>query len=131
MSYGVRKIEDKETIIYEENKKFMVVLLLLTALAGCGTTQEISQDEVPSYFLKPDGYVIARVYKDTAYRWYGTTLIYDCGYITEEDYQAYLNETLTGILIIKHPYDEGKEVAEPVENIKCIEIGTYEDHRGE
>lgn len=108
---------------------FMVILLLLTALTGCGTTQEV-KNEIPSYFLEPDGYIIAKVSTSTIYRWGGTAQIFDYGYIKEEDYQAYLDGTLTGVLVIKHPYEEGKEVAEPVENIERIAIGIYEDHRG-
>lgn len=107
----------------------LVVLLLLTALTGCEATREINSEEIPSYFLEPDGYIIAKVTTNTEYEWYGTVHSFDYGYITEEDYQSYLDGTLTGVLVIKHPYEEGKEVAVPVENIKSIVVGVYEDYR--
>ena len=94
-------------------------------LTGCQETQETYENGVPTYFLEPEGYVIAHV------RSVNATLIYKgkYGYILEEDYQAYLNGKVDGVLIVKHPYEEGKETNIPYREIESITIGEYEDLR--
>lgn len=108
-------------------RKILVSMVLAVSimLVGCS---EITYHEngVPTYFLEPEGHVIAEV--DIL----GDGLFgnFHYGYITNEDYQAYLDGTLTGVLVIKHPYDEGKSVSTSVNLIESIQVGVYEDYRG-
>lgn len=113
-------------------KKIIVLstLLLFIMLVGCDNTTNTTyyDNGVPTYFLEPEGYIIARVdinsSKDTF-----LTRHYLYGYITKEDYQSYLDGTLTNSLIVKHPYETGKEISTTVDKIQCIEIGIYKDIR--
>ena len=106
-------------------KKFIILTVLfsiiLTSCVGCDWIQRVTYYEngVPTYFLEPDGYVIAYVDEISIYNIYG--------YILEEDYKAYLDGKMDGVLVIKHPYEEGREVYVPYREIKSIEIGVYKD----
>ena len=98
------------------------MLLVLMIFAGCQKTYE---NGVPTYFLEPEGYVIATV------RSVNATLRYSgkYGYILEEDYQKYLDGKTDGILIVKHPYEKGKETNIKYSEIESITIGEYRDLR--
>ena len=104
-------------------KGIIVVSLLLITLVRCESTQETYSNGVPTYFLEPDGYIIAKVVVDE--NWLTRTGAY--GYIKDEDYQAYIDGNLTGSLIVKHPYEEGKEIAISIDDIDYINIGIYEN----
>lgn len=111
-------------------KKIVIVLTLLIVMIFTGAAmltgcQETYDNGVPKYFLEPDGYVIASVRSKNA------TAIYvgKYGYILEEDYQKYLNGEQDGILVVKHPYEEGKEASIPYNEIESINIGEYKDYR--
>ena len=104
---------------------FIIATLLLIALVGCGSKQETYSNGVPTYFLEPDGYVIAKVVTD--HNFFETEGVY--GYIKDEDYQAYIDGNLTGNLVVKHPYEEEKEIAVSADDIDYINIGIYEDLR--
>lgn len=84
---------------------------------------------VPKYFLEPDGYVIAKIQSEDDLGIIIDTFSY--GYIKEEDYEDYINGTLTGNLVIKNPYEEGKQVVKSTDKIISIEVGIYEDYRGQ
>lgn len=102
----------------------MAISLIITImLVGC--VQETYENGVPTYFTEPEGCVIAEISVDSSSLF--ETKLY--GYITNEDYQAYLNGTLSGVLVVKNPYENGKEVSTPVNKIKFITIGTYMDIR--
>ena len=105
-------------------KKIIILMLLfLTILTGCSATYE---NGVPTYFLEPEGYIIAKVeVSDSNF----VVRHYKYGYILEEDYQSYLDGKMDGILVVKHPYENGKEVTTPFREIIGIEIGIYEDKR--
>lgn len=105
-----------------KGKIIVLVLLLMITFSGCQNKQE---NGVPTYFLEPEGYLIAEVRVSDA------TLFYEgaYGYILEEDYQAFLNGQRDGVLIVKHPYEEGKEKAVLYGEITSITIGNYKDMR--
>ena len=76
---------------------------------------------VPTYFLEPEDCVIVKVYTSDG-------VIFDVfhyGYITNADYQAYLNGTLNGVLVIQHPYEENRNVVVPVNAIQSMTVGIY------
>lgn len=107
-------------------KKIIIVMLLtLVMLIGCSKV-ETYENGVPTYFLEPDGYIIAYVKLNDSNFWQ-THFMY--GYILEEDYQSYLDGKLDGILIIKNPYENNREISTPFREIMSIEIGRYEDYR--
>lgn len=106
-------------------KIFLTLLLAAMLLYGC-QKQEYHENGVPTYFLEPEGYVIAVVDVEDNYILANKRLY---GYITEEDYNAWLSGTLNDVLIVKHPYENGKEVSAPISEIKTIEIGIYKDLR--
>lgn len=54
-------------------------------------------------------------------RWYG--------YIKKEDYNNYLSNELSGVLLVLNPYEEGKSIAVKSSEIGFIEIGLYQDLR--
>ena len=103
---------------------FMTIFMLFT-LSACSKV-ETYDNGVPTYFLEPEGYVIAKVNYNN-----NNILVskYSYGYISDEDYQLYIDGTLNGVLVVKHPYEEGKEVSVPIDNIASIEIGIYLDLR--
>ncbi|MDE6433538.1 MAG: hypothetical protein K2L07_04855 [Lachnospiraceae bacterium] len=107
-------------------KKNIITLsiLLVIALTGC-IQEETYEKGVPTYFLEPEGYIIATVDLNDG-NVFGSFLY---GYIAEEDYQSYLEGTLSNSLIVKNPYVEGKETSTSIENINYIEIGVYKDYR--
>ena len=102
-------------------KIIILMLILLMLLVGC-QEQQYHANGVPIYFLEPDGYIIAEI---------DTTSFLDrkYGYISNQDYQSYLDGKDDGILVIKHPYEDGKEVSMPYREIKSISIGEYKDLR--
>lgn len=102
----------------------LIILVMSMMLVGCSETT-YHENGVPTYFLEPEDHVIAKVYLVQD----GLFSKFHYGYITNEDYQAYLDGTLTGVLIIKHPYEEGREVSQNIDYIKSIVIGKYEDYR--
>ena len=103
----------------------IIITILIVSLSGCGCVQETYDNGVPTYFLEPDGYVIAEVDLNDG-EVFGSFLY---GYISEDDYQSYLNGTLYNSLVVKNPYEEGKEMSTSVENINYIKIGVYKDYR--
>ena len=105
-----------------KGKIIVLILLLIITFSGCQNKQE---NGVPTYFLEPEGYLIAEVRVSDA------TLFYEgaYGYILEEDYQAFLNGRRDGVLVVKHPYEEGKEKAVLYGEITSITIGNYKDMR--
>lgn len=108
-------------------KKILLSLLIILycfSVTGC-EKQETYPNGVPTYFLEPEGYVIAEIRKTNA-----TLLVSGYyGYISNENYNDYLNGTLSGAVIIKNPYTEGKQIVVYSENIESIEVGGYEDMR--
>ena len=117
----------KIDLIYKMKKiivLFMTIFMLFT-LSGCSET-ETYDNGVPTYFLEPEGYVIAEIDYDSGGLFYMSAY----GYISNEDYESFLNGDLSGTLIVKHPYENNKEVNVPVNRIINIEIGIYQDLRG-
>ena len=111
-------------------KKFIILAVLLsTILTSCIGCERVTYHEngVPTYFLEPDGYVIARIEMQDS-----NILVrhFKYGYILEEDYQAYLDGKMDGFIVIKNPYEEGREVSALYREITSIEIGVYKDLRG-
>ena len=107
-------------------KLIMLILLILSIFTGCGKPYETYENGVPTYFLEPEGYVIAQVDVEDNYifAYYG---LY--GYILEEDYQAYLDGEKEKVLVVKHPYKEGEEISTSFDKIISIKVGTYRDMR--
>lgn len=85
---------------------------------------EYYENGVPAYFLEPEGYVIADVDLNDG-KLLGHSLY---GYISEEDYHAYLDGTLNS-LTVWNPYTEGKCMSTTVDKINFITIGEYKDYR--
>lgn len=105
-------------------KKIIILTLLLSVmLIGCG--QETYQNGVPTYFLEPEGYIIAKI--DLVNDGIFGTFLY--GYISKEDYQSYLDGTFSNSLTVKNPYEEGKEISTPIDKINYIKTGVYKDYR--
>lgn len=103
-------------------KVCLLFIFVVAMLSGCGQ----NTNEVSSYFIEPpDGYVIATVYGTDR----GLFSTYFYGYISQEDYQSYLDGTLNKPLIILNPYVEGREVNLSPNAIGSIEIGEYKDYR--
>lgn len=107
-------------------KIIMVMLLSLIMLTGCSEI-ETHENGVPIYFLEPEGYIIAKVKTRDNSSWLVER--FDYGYILEEDYESYLDGNMKGSLVIKHPYEYGKEVSVPYREIMSINIGVYKDYR--
>ena len=103
---------------------FCVLLILLSPvlLTGYNSVEISVEDGVPSYFLEPEGYVIAEVDTSKMFSYY-------YGYISNDSYESYIHGTLTGNLVIKHPYDSDKEVTVNADEITSIKTGTYKDIR--
>ena len=110
-------------------KRIITVFFLLVAIwcLYCIFNEPTYDNGVPKYFLEPDGYVIAKIRSE--YDYHGLLNSFAYGYIKEEDYESYINGKLTGTLVIKNPYEEGKQSVRPVDKITSIEIGVYEDYR--
>ena len=106
-------------------KKKLIILItsISLMLTGCVETYE---NGVPTYFLEPEGYIIAQVDVEDNYifAYYG---LY--GYILEEDYQAYLDGEKEKVLVVKHPYKEEEEISTSFDKIISIKVGTYKDMR--
>lgn len=106
-------------------KVFILISLIMIMFAigiGC-VKQETYENGVPTYFLEPEGYVIAKVKLNDSNILVGHYLY---GYISEEDYQLYLNGNMEGMLVVKHPCEEGREVSTPFREIMTMEVGVYE-----
>lgn len=84
---------------------------------------------IPKYFLEPDGYIIAKIKSEDDYHGL-LSYTFTYGYIKEDDYENYINGTLTGNLVVKNPYEEGKQIVKPIDKITSIETGVYKDYRG-
>lgn len=84
---------------------------------------EYYDNGVPTYFLEPDGYIIAEVELDDGF--FGHFLY---GYISEKDYQSYLDGTLE-TLIVLNPYANGKQMSTTANKIDFIKVGEYKDYR--
>ena len=102
-------------------KACLLFMLIIMMLSGCNQ----NTNGIPSYFIEPDGYVIATVYGTDR----GLFSTYFYGYISQEDYQSYLDGTLNKPLVILNPYVEGREVNLSPNTIGSIEIGEYKDYR--
>ncbi len=100
---------------------FMIILSIL--LTGC--SQETYENGVPTYFVEPDGYIIAEIKCDTN----GLFLKGYYGYISENDYDDFLVGELDDALIILHPYENGKSITINSESILSINTGVYKDIR--
>jgi len=65
-------------------KKIILLLMILSILlTGCG--QKTYENGVPTYFVEPDGYIIAEIKCDTN----GLFLKNYYGYISENDYDDF------------------------------------------
>ena len=101
----------------------LILIFILLFLIGCDKTTYY-ENGVPTYFLEPENYVIAKV---TVANGIFADKLY--GYISNEDYQKYIDGELNGVLVIKNPYEENRSVTANSDSIKKIEIGIYEDYR--
>lgn len=101
----------------------LITFLLIILLAGC--SQETYENGVPTYFVEPDGYIIAEIKCDTNGLFLGNYY----GYISENDYNDFLSGDLDGTLIILHPYENGKSITINSQSIISINTGIYEDVR--
>lgn len=102
---------------------FTLAVLVLLCTSGCVSLD----DGVPSYFLEPDGYVIATVdYGERGL--FGYSVAY--GYISKESYEAYLSGELNGVMTILHPWKEGKSVSISAQSIVLIKTGEYNKEYG-
>ena len=105
-------------------KRIILILFIVCTLIGC-EKQTNHANGAPGYFLEPDGYVIASI-RSVNHTWYYQGKY---GYILPEDYQAFLNGKIDGVLIVKHPYEEGKETTIGYKDIESITLGEYKDLR--
>ena len=110
-------------------KKLLIIFVtsvMLLGLTGCAEKITYHENGVPTYFLEPEGHVIVKI-NATSDNIFTDRYLY--GYITNEEYQAYLDGTLSGMLVIKHPYEEGKCVVTSIKEIESMQVGVYEDKR--
>ena len=106
------------------NKKIILLMTFLSILlTGCG--QETYENGIPTYFVEPDGYIIAEIKCDTN----GLFLKSDYGYIRTNDYNDFLSGDLENALIILHPYENGKSITVNSQSILSINTGIYKDVR--
>lgn len=107
-------------------KKILLTILsiIILTLTGC-VQQETYDNGVPTYFIEPDGYIIAEVEIDD------NSLFNDryYGYILECDYNDFLLGNFDKPLVILHPYEQGKSVTVNSKQIISINIGIYKDVR--
>lgn len=101
-------------------KIIILIVLLLIILTGCASTHT-HENGAPIYFLEPDGYIIASIDIE------GYKFLY--GYILEDDYQSYLHGELDGVLVVRHPYKNGRETSVSTKEIIYITVGVYKDYR--
>lgn len=108
-------------------KKTLMILtiILLVMLSGCGNAQKTYDNGVPTYFVEPDGYIIAEIECDTN----SLFLKGYYGYISESDYDDFVEGKLNGALIVLHPYENGKSVTVNSNSIVSINTGIYKDIR--
>lgn len=94
----------------------IAILIFAALIIGAYCIDEVNEVNEPS-LREPDGYIL--VYVDINDFW-------SCnpwGYISEEDYQKFLDGELKGNLRIEHPYDEGKCMVVSVGIIESIVTG--------
>ena len=120
-------MKDKFITILKTLFGMMVSIILLSWAITIVFGEKVSNNDVPDYFLEPEGCVIAKVYVNTDFDLFSK---FNYGYITEEDFKSYLDGTLTGILVIRHPYKEDRTTNIQASNIKSMEVGLYKDYRG-
>lgn len=101
----------------------LITFLLMILFAGCG--QETYENGVPTYFVEPDGYIIAEIKCNTNGLFLGNYY----GYISESDYNNFLSGDLEDALIILHPYENGKSITINSQSIISINTGIYKDVR--
>lgn len=109
-------------------KKAIKILFLCLMLSGCNNKQETYANGVPTYFLEPNGYVIAEIKCENVRTDEGITYGY-YGYIKESDYKNYLDGTPPNTLIVLHPYENNKSVTVNINKIISIKTGIYKDKR--
>ena len=98
-------------------KKFILYIVIILIIFISILLLNRYNKEMLDKFIEPEGYVIAEVTCrnfTTGYR-----------YISIEDYQSFINGTLTGSLLILHPTDANKTYAVKVDEIRYIEVGEY------
>lgn len=101
-------------------------LCLIVLLTSCGEKQTYHESGVPSYFLEPEGYTIARVYYGEK-TFFGYSSAY--GYIFDSDLEDYYNDNFIGTIEVLHPYEKGKSVNVNLKEIVMINTGIYDDMR--
>lgn len=101
-------------------KKILLLMMILSILlTGCD--QETHKNGVPTYFIEPDGYVIAEIKCNNS----GLFSKNYYGYISENDYDDFLAGDLKGALIVLHPHEYGKSVTVNSQSIISINTGMY------
>ena len=103
-------------------KKFILILIMILSIMFVGCSGETYANGVPTYFIEPDGYVIAEIKTSSLFKYY-------YGYISEDDYNSFLSGYLEGALTVLNPYEDGKSIAVNCNNITSISIGIYKDIR--
>lgn len=104
----------------------LLMMILSILLTGCGQcNQETYENGIPTYFVEPDGYIIAEIKCDSN----GLFLKNYYGYISENDYDDFLAGDLNGALIILHPYENSKSITVNSQSILSINTGVYKDIR--
>ncbi len=94
----------------------IVISIFAALIIGIYCIGEANEANEPS-FREPDGYVLVYVKIND---------FWSCspwGYISEEDYQKFLDGELKGNLRIEHPYEDGKCKVVSVSVIESIETG--------
>ena len=105
--------------------KKIILLMMILSIILTGCSQETYDNGVPTYFVEPDGYIIAEIKCDTN----GLFLKNYYGYISENDYDDFLAGNLNGALIILHPYENDKSITVNSQSILSINTGIYKDIR--
>ena len=105
--------------------KKIILLMTFLSILLIGCSQETYQNGVPTYFVEPDGYIIAEIKCDSI----GTFLKNYYGYISAKDYDDFLTGDLKNALIILHPYENDKSITVNSQTILSINTGIYKDIR--
>lgn len=102
----------------------VIILVTVFALSVSYSVVKIDEclNEISSSYLESDGCVLVKV-TSVNNSFLNIDIMY--GYITEEDYQSYLDGKIEGILVVKHPFEEGEQVTIPFREIKSIETDVY------
>lgn len=101
----------------------ILVLLIIVGMVLCKKYDY--SNGIPTFFIEPDEFVIAKIVIRS--NPFFEEFLY--GYISKCDYLSYLDGTLCGGVIIRHPYEAGKETIIASRKIQYIEIGWYKDFR--